>query len=146
MSKPKPQDLFDLLAKFDDVSESTVTSTRLPTILHDAVRVAVALGMDTSANDATNQALRDRVDSFALRLALDEHFREYPEARPSLAQVAIAAARLDGDPLGEEVELVTQAAEEIIERSPDAKPDDVLIYASALARHRQPRRSRTSAA
>jgi len=110
------------------------------------VRVAVALGMDTSANDATNQALRERVETFALRLALDEHYKEHPSARPSLAQVAIAAARLDGDPLGEDPGLVTQAAEEIVERWPDATPDDVLIYATALARHRKPRRSRTSAA
>jgi hypothetical protein len=146
MKKAKPQDLFDLLAAFDQPSESTVTSSRLPTVLHDAVRVAVALGMDTTANDATNQALRERVEAFALHLALEEHFREHPDTRPSLAQVALAAARLDGDPLGEDPELVAQAADEIIERWPDATPDDVLIYASALARHGKKRRAHTSAA
>lgn len=123
-----------------------MTSTRLPTVLHDAVRLAVELGMDSSPNDATSQALRDRVEVFAQQLALQEHHRRHPKARPTLVQLALAAARLDGDPLAERPDLLEQAATEVVERWPEATGDDVLVYATALARHRAPRRSRTPAA
>lgn len=142
----RAQDLLKLLDRLDEGTESTVTSTRLPTVLHEAVRLAVDLGMDSSANDATNQALRDRVESFAQQLALDEHYRKYPKTRPSLFQLALAAARLDGDPLADQQDLLEEAVSEVAERWPTATGDDVLVYASAMERHRKSPRKRTSAA
>jgi hypothetical protein len=142
----QPRDLLKLLDQLDRSSDSTVTSTRMPTVLHDAVRVAVELGMDSSANDAANQALRDRVEAFAQQLALDEHYRKHPKTRPSLLQLARAAAHLDADPLADDPDLLEQAAAEVAERWPGATGDDVLVYASALARHRKVSRSRTPAA
>lgn len=135
--------LFRMLDQLDRRADTVVTSTRLPRALHEAVRIAVELGMDSSANDATNRALRDRLDVFAQRLALDAHHRAHPGTRPSLAELARAAALLDGDPLADEPDLLEQAAREVGERWPDATGDDVLVYASALARHgrRRPRRS-----
>lgn len=132
-----------MLDQLDRRADTVVTSTRLPRALHEAVRIAVELGMDSSANDATNRALRDRLDVFAQRLALDAHHRAHPGTRPSLAELARAAALLDGDPLADEPDLLEQAAREVGERWPDATGDDVLVYASALARHgrRRPRRS-----
>jgi hypothetical protein len=141
-----PRELFRLLDRLGEGTDSTVTSTRLPTMLYDAVRLAVELGMDTSANDATNQALRDRVEVFAQQLALEEHYRKHPTVRPTLAEVALAAALLDGDPLAERPDLLEQAAAEVAERWPDATGDDVLVYAAALARHQQPPHPRRPAA
>lgn len=144
-----PRQLFRMLDELDagaSGSESTVTSVRVPTALQDAVRIAVELGMDTSANEATNQSLRDRVETFAQRLALDEHYRKHPTKRPTLFQLARAAARLDGDPLADQPAVLEQAASEVAERWPEATGDDVLIYASALARHSKVRRPRSPAA
>jgi hypothetical protein len=142
---PQSRELLKLLDQLDRDADSTVTSTRLPTVLHDAVRLAVELGMDSSANDATNQALRDRVGAFAQQLALKQHYRKHPGTRPTLLQLALAAARLDADPLADDPDLLGQAATEVAERWPEATGDDVLVYASALARHRKSPR-RTSAA
>lgn len=143
---PRPRELFQLVDRFDDDTDSSVTSTRLPTVLHDAARLAVELGMDASVNDATNRALRDRVEVFAQQLALEEHYRRHPGSRPSLVQLALAAARLDGDPIAEQPALLEQAAREMAARWPDATGDDVLVYASALAHHRKPARPRGPAA
>lgn len=138
--------LFRMLDRLDAEPDTVVTSTRLPRALHDALRIAVELGMDASANDATNRALRDRLEVFAQRLALDAHHRAHPDARPSLAELARAAALLDGDPLADQPDLLEQAAQEVGERWPDATGDDVLVYASALARHGRRRPRRTPAA
>jgi hypothetical protein len=93
----------------------------------------VALGLDPTPNDAAVAALRDRLESFAQRLALDAHYAAHPEARPTLAQRAVAAARLDDDPLADEPELLARAAEAVARLRPDATGDDVLLYAAGLA-------------
>lgn len=141
-----PSELARLLDNLDRGGASLVSSTRLPEALHDAVRAAVSLGMDVSANDAMSQALRDRVEAFSQRLSVESHIRRHPTARSSLADRAMAAARLDGDPLADQPELLAQAAKEVHERWPEATGDDVLVYASALARHAKPRRTRSNAA
>jgi hypothetical protein len=79
------------------------------------------------------QALRDRLEAFAQRRALDAHYSAHPDARPSLAEVAQAAAELDNDPLGGQPGLIRRAAEEIVAVRPGATADDVLIYAAGLA-------------
>ena len=79
-------------------------------------------------------ALRDRLDTFAQRLALDAHYEAHPAVRPSLADQALAAARLDGDPLADRPDLVARAAREVAALRPDASADDVVLYATALDR------------
>ncbi len=74
------------------------------------------------------------MEVFAQHIALEEHYRKHPKARPSLVQLAIAAARLDGDPLADQPELLQQAALEVAERWPEATGDDVLVYVPALDR------------
>jgi hypothetical protein len=125
-------ELFRWLDRLDRDDESVVTSVRQPAALREALRVAVELGMDTSVNDATVRAVRDRLERFAQRMALESHYAEHPEARPSLADVALAAAELDGDPLAEDPALLRRAADEVVAVKPDASPDDVLVWAAAL--------------
>ena len=79
------EDLFALLDGLDADGPTVVSSVRQPEALKQAVKVAVELGLDANANDATVQALRDRLEAFAQRRALDAHYSAHPEARPSLA-------------------------------------------------------------
>jgi hypothetical protein len=133
----KPKDrlarFFDLLDHPEE-GETVVTSVRQPASLREALKVAVELGLDDTANDAAVAALRDRLDAFAQRLALDAHYQAHPEVRPSLADQALAAARLDGDPLAEQPELLARAASDVAALRPNPSADDVLLYAAALAR------------
>jgi hypothetical protein len=50
-----------------------------------------------------------------------------------LADLAIAAAELDGHPLATQPEELRRAADEIVQRHPDAEADDVLLWAEARA-------------
>jgi hypothetical protein len=68
-----------------------------------------------------------------MQAVLDEHYRQHPESRPDLSDLAIAAAELDGNPLASEPELLRQAATEIAANHPDATADDVLLWAEARA-------------
>jgi hypothetical protein len=120
-----------------DTDETVVTSVRQPAALREALKVAIELGLDATANDAAVAALRDRLDTFAQRLALDAHYQRHPEVRPSLADQALAAARLDGDPLADQTQLLARAAREVAALRPGATADDVLLYAAALARAAQ---------
>lgn len=124
--------LFELLDRLDEDDATIVTSVRQPAALRSALRAAVGLGMDTSVNDATLQAVRERVEMFAHRLALESHYERHPEVRPSLADLAVAAAELDGDPLAADPTLLREAAERVVEIRPAATADDVLVYAAAL--------------
>ena len=135
---PTNQDLFALLDEVDADGPTVVSSVRQPAALKEALRLAVELGLDANANDAPVQAVRDRLEAFAQRRALDVHYAVHPGARPSLAEVAQAAAELDGDPLAGEPALIRRAAKEIVSLRPGASADDVLVYAAGL-------RSRASA-
>jgi hypothetical protein len=128
----REDELFELLNRLDTEGESVVGSTRLPVVLREAVRIAVELGMDTSVNDATVQAVRDRVEVFAQRLALDSHYARHPETRPSLAEIAQATAEMDDNPLASEPELLRRSAEAVLRARPDATADDVLLWAAAV--------------
>lgn len=129
-------ELIDALGRLETETDTTVTSVRLPVALRQALGVALELGLDTNFNEATTKALRERVELFAQRLALDAHYRVHPHARPNLVELAQAAAELDGDPLAEEPALIERAAGELSKTHPDASADDVLIYAAALRAHR----------
>ncbi|HKE98793.1 MAG TPA: hypothetical protein VKG45_07675 [Actinomycetes bacterium] len=128
----RERDLFRWLDRLDQDDESVVTSVRQPAALREALRVACELGMDATVNDATVRAVRDRLETFAQRLALEAHYAEHPEARPSLADIALAAAELDSDPLADDPVLLRRAAGEVVRVKPDATADDVLIWAAAL--------------
>jgi hypothetical protein len=68
-----------------------------------------------------------------MQAALDEHYEQYPQARPDLGDLAIAAAELDGHALAGQPERLRQAAAEIARDHPGARPDDVLLWAEARA-------------
>ncbi len=129
--------LLDLVAALDERdSQSLSTSVRQPASLQRALRVAVELGFAASANEGLNQSLRAQLEAFAQRRALDEHYAEHLEARPTLAEVALELARLDHDNLAEHSALIAQAAQEVLTYRPDADADDVLLWAASLLRHR----------
>jgi len=131
-STSRDEDLFVLVDRLDADGPTVVSSVRQPVALKEALKVAVELGLDASANDATVQAVRDRLEAFAQRRALDAHYVAHPEARPSLAEIAQAAAELDGDPLAGQPALLRRAVEEVTALRPGATADDVLVYAAGL--------------
>ena len=68
-----------------------------------------------------------------MQAALDDHYQRHPQARPDLADLAIAAAELDGHPLAGQPDRLRQAAAEIARSHPSASADDVLLWAEARA-------------
>lgn len=125
-------ELFDAVQRLHDEDATVVTSVRLSSSLRKAVKAAVKAGMDANPNDAMLNAVRDRLEAFTQRLALDLHYERHRDARPSLAEVAIAAAQLDDSPLAHDRDLLRRAADEVVRVKPDADADDVLVYAAAL--------------
>jgi hypothetical protein len=114
--------------------ETSNTSMRLPTALRDAAALAVTeLGVAPSATALTTAALRSTLEAAVLQAVLDDHYASYPQTRPDLGDLAVAAAELDGHPLAGEPDRLRQAAAEIAERHPDASADDVLLWAEARA-------------
>lgn len=75
------------------------------------------------------------VEAFAGRAALDAHYRNHPHAQPSLAEVALAAAQIDGNPLADKPDCIRQAANEISAIDNNPGPDDVLAYAAQIVRN-----------
>jgi hypothetical protein len=114
--------------------ETSNTSMRIPTALRDAAALAVReLGAATSTTALTAAALRARLEAIVMQAALDDHYVRNPDARPSLGDLAVAAAELDGHPLAAQPEKLHQAAAEIVETHPDARPEDVVLWAEARA-------------
>lgn len=112
--------------------ETVNTSMRLPASLRDAASLAVEhFGAAPSATTMAAAALRQSLETLAMETALRLHYREHPDARPSLAEVAQALAAQDGSPLAERPELLVAAAAAVVERHPDADADDVLLWAEA---------------
>lgn len=124
--------IHELLERADD--ETVNTSMRLPAALREAAALAVSeLGIAASTTTLAAEALRARLEAIVVEAALADHYERHPEARPSLAELAIAAAELDGNPVAQQPALIRRAAEAIVERHPDADADDVLLWAEALA-------------
>lgn len=119
----------------DSTSDETVgTSIRLPAALREAVALAVReLGVAPSTTALAADALWGRLDALVAEAALAAHDRQYPASRPSLADLAIAAAELDGNPLAADPDLLRRAAAAIVDRHPSADADDVLLWAEAQA-------------
>lgn len=124
--------LNDLL---DTADAGTVgTSMRIPGPLLEAASLVVTeLGVAPSTTALTTDALRVRLEAVAMQAALDAHYEQHPELRPTLADVAIAAAEIDGHLLAGSPDLIRNAARAIVERHPDADADDVLLWAEAQA-------------
>lgn len=106
---------------------------RLPTNLREAAEIATDMGLAGSTTELTVRGLRDTLRAFAQLAVLEAHYEQYPEVRPDLAEIALAGAELDGNPLAGRPDLVRRAADEVASLKPDATPDDVLLYAAGLA-------------
>jgi hypothetical protein len=117
-----------------DMTETSNTSMRIPTALREAAALAAKeLKVAPSATALTTMALRATLEAAVMRAALDDHYAQYPEARPDLADIAIAAAEIDGNPLAADPERIRRAAAEIAATHPDPEPEDVLLWAEARA-------------
>ena len=119
----------------DQTEDSTVgTSMRIPAALREAAALAVAeLGAASSTTSLATEALRARLEAIVIEGALAAHYERHPKARPSLAELALAAAELDANPLAATPDLIRKAAKEIVKRHPEADADDVLLWAEAQA-------------
>jgi hypothetical protein len=117
-----------------DMTRTSNTSMRIPTALREAAALAAKeLNAAPSATALTTMALRSALEAAVMRAALDEHYAQYPEARPDLAEIAIATAELDGNPLAADPDRIRRAATEIAAAHPHPEPDDVLLWAEARA-------------
>lgn len=132
-------DRLDVLSRLlqEKSTESINTSVRVPAPLHEAARIATGLGMSASTSSLTVEALRSALGAFVQRAALDQHYREFPAARPSVTEVALALAEMTGDPLAEQPELITQAAQVAAHRSEDPAARDVLLIATGITHANQ---------
>jgi hypothetical protein len=112
--------------------ETVNTSMRIPGALRDAAALAVsALDIAPSTTVLTANALRAALEAAVMQAVLDRHYQEYPESRPTLADLAIAAAEIDGHPLADQPGLLRRSAAEVQQRHPGASPEDVLLWAEA---------------
>ena len=127
-------EVLDRLSALLDADETATsnTSMRLPTALRDAAALAVSeLGLASTTTALTAGALREVLETAVMRAVLDEHYRQHPQARPSLADVALALAEQVGSPLADQPDLLSSAAEQLLPRHPEADAHDVLIWAEA---------------
>jgi len=134
MTTPRIE-LLAAVSRLDDESATpatAVTSIRLPVALREAMAAAVAAGFDASSNELGVTAIRDRLELYAQRVALDMHYETHPDSRPTLAEIALALAELDGDPLAADPDLIAAAAEAVVRFKPTANADDVLMYAAGM--------------
>jgi hypothetical protein len=117
----------------DSADPDTVnTSMRIPGALRDAAALAVSeLGVAPSTTVLTANALRAALEAAVMQAVLDRHYQEYPGGRPTLADLAIAAAEIDGHPLADNPGLIRRSAAEVQQRHPGASPEDVLLWAEA---------------
>src|SRR5580658_5530927 len=80
--------------------ETVNTSMRIPSTLREAAALAVSeLDVAPSTTILTANALRAMLEAAVMYAVLDRHYEEYPESRPTLADLAIATAELFGHPL-----------------------------------------------
>jgi hypothetical protein len=135
MAVKRPNVIGRIETLLDAQDDRTVgTSMRMPASLRDAAALAVEhLHVARSTTALTAEALRCRLEAIVLQAALDSHYRENPGARPSLGDLAVAAAELDGHPLAPRPQVLRRAAEEVVRSHPDADADDVLLWAEAQA-------------
>lgn len=115
-------------------TETANTSMRIPNALRDAAAIAVHdLGAAVSTTALTTAALRATLEAVVMQGTLDQHYKQHPRTRPTLADLAIAAAELDGHPLARKPARLRRAATQVVRLHPDADADDVLLWAEAQA-------------
>ena len=131
VSREEALDRIVALLRVED-AESVNTSMRLPASLREAAAIAVdELGLSVSVGRLTSDLLRERLSVAVAREALELHYQQYPELQPTLGELAVAAAEMDGNPLAQEPERLHRAAEQIVAVHPEADADDVLLWAEA---------------
>jgi len=119
-----------LLHSPDDTTVNT--SMRLPVTLREAAALATEhLGVAPSTTAYTAQLLRSDIEAALLAAVLEAHYQEEPSDRPSLAEITLGVAEIDGNPLAFQPYLIARAAEQIVATHPQATPDDVLLWAEA---------------
>jgi len=112
--------------------ETINTSMRIPKALREAAALAVdELGVAPSATVMAANALRSFLEATVGLANLELHYEEYPQFRPTLADLAVVAAEWDDSPLAEQPDLLRRYAEEIVQRHPHAEPEDVVLWAEA---------------
>ncbi|MEX1217223.1 MAG: hypothetical protein WEA11_01730 [Acidimicrobiales bacterium] len=105
---------------------------RLPATLREAANLATEhLGVGPSTTAYVAALLRTAIESALLTGVLETHYEHFPQDRPSLGEIALGVAEIDGNPLANFPALITKAAAEILITHPDASPDDVLLWAEA---------------
>jgi hypothetical protein len=114
--------------------------------VHDAARAAVDARWAASFTELIVEGLRGRLAGLAstaldeeslreAREALEEHYGEHPEARPSLALVVESAAQLEDHPAAARPDLIEAA---VLDLGEDAFVEDVLAWVrGALATETQ---------
>lgn len=129
-----PLDTLDTMTRLlNEVDGETVnTSMRLPVSLRDAAALAVSqFEAAPSTTHLTAAALRQALETVVMEEALRLHYEQHPDAKPSLAEVALSLAAQDGSPLADRPDLVASAATAVVARRPEADADDVLLWAEA---------------
>ena len=129
--QPQLDRFLDLLHSSDEATAGT--SIRLPENLREAASLAAEMGYAVSLTELTVKGLRDVLEAISWRVVLDEHYRRNPQARPSLIEVAKAAAAIDDNPIAEEPDLIEQAAAWVAEHRSGANADDVLWLAMGMS-------------
>jgi len=127
----------DQVTELLSVGEDTATNTsiRFPDNLREATRIAVdVLGLAPTTTALATTALRNTLEAAAAEVALELHYAANPDVRPTLGDLAVAAAEIDGHDLAESAEILHRAAAEIVQTRPDATGDDVLLWAEAQQR------------
>jgi len=127
--------LLDLLDEVESGADAAGagTSVRLPNALREAATLANELGLAESASELIARGLYGALVDIAQRAVLDEHYRQHPEARPSLAEVTVALAQIDGNPLGDNPRMIRKAISHLRAAGQDPTPDEVLLFAAGLA-------------
>ena len=112
--------------------ETANTSMRMLKAMREAAALAVSeLDLAPSATVTAANALRSLLEATVALANLELHYEEYPQFRPTLADLAVVAAEWDGSPLAERPDLLRRYAAEIVQRHPDAEPEDVVLWAEA---------------
>jgi hypothetical protein len=125
-----------------DYDTTVNTSMRLPSALRDAAAFAVErLDAAPSATTMAATALRQALETLVMETALRLHYHQHPEAKPSLAEVALALASQDGSPLADRPTLIAAAADAVVARHPGADADDVLLERCSASRSGRARRA-----
>jgi hypothetical protein len=134
--------------------ESRATSVRVPLLLHEAAHRLVELGGAESFSALLVDGLRMTIaDAATLGLqsaaageALEAHYRDHPDDRPSMAEIVHAEAQITGHPAADRPDLIEAAVAAL---GADAYVEELLAWAAgALATEQRlaakPRRTKSA--